>query len=83
MANYNFGLKIKSRQGLVYQGKVKSLSSVNEAGKFDILAQHANFISLIKDEVVISDLQGFKKIIKIKSGLLRMRENNLEIYLAI
>ncbi len=83
MDNTNILLTIRARDGIVYEGKVQSVTSVNETGKFDILPEHANFISLIKDTVVIKDIQGSMKKIKIDVGLLRTRQNKVEIYLGI
>jgi F0F1-type ATP synthase epsilon subunit len=81
--NTTFRLVIRSREGLVYEGEVKSITSVNETGKFDILAQHANFITLIQSVVEIGEMNGEKKQLKIENGLLRSRENNVEVYLGI
>ena len=83
MNNNLFSLYIRARDGVVYQGKVKSVTSFNERGKFDILPEHANFISLIKDQIVIKDEHDDIKQIKIDVGLLRTRENKVEIYLGI
>ena len=45
--NEKFKLLVKSREGILYQGEVESMTSFNEKGEFDILSRHANFISLI------------------------------------
>jgi len=36
-----------------FEGEAESVSSENQLGKFDVLPQHANFISLIFNEVII------------------------------
>ena len=41
-------VRIISPKKLIYTGHASSISSVNSAGKFDILSDHANFITLIK-----------------------------------
>ncbi len=42
-------VRILSPKKLIFEGEVKALSSANSAGKFDILAEHANFITLVKN----------------------------------
>jgi len=78
-----FSLLVRSREGIIYQGQVTSLTSVNEKGKFDILAQHANFISLISSILVIGEVGGGKKEIRIDNGLLRSKGNKVEVYIGI
>ncbi len=87
-----FHLKVSSREGIVFEGEVSSLSSYNEKGKFDILASHANFISLIKKSLTIradgSDTddktnKGVTKEIAFDNALLRVQENKVEVYLGI
>ncbi len=42
-------VRIITPKKLVYQAEVYSLSSTNSAGKFDILPEHANFITIIQN----------------------------------
>lgn len=37
---------------ILYQGPALAVSSKNSEGKFDILAFHANFISIIENELI-------------------------------
>lgn len=46
-------VKIISPRRLIFQGQALSVSSKNSAGVFDILPQHANFISLIENNPII------------------------------
>ena len=61
-----FHLVVRSREGVVYNGDVTALTSKNEEGKFDILAEHANFISLINSLLEVRDLEGKVKELKIQ-----------------
>ena len=83
MKNHYFNLLVRSREGVVFQGQVESISSINDKGKFDVLATHANFISLIQKELVIRKPREEKSLIKITNGLMRVRENNVEVYLGV
>jgi F0F1-type ATP synthase epsilon subunit len=67
----------------VFEGEVDSITSFNEEGKFDILAQHANFISLIKKSLTIRDTAGKLREIEIDNALLRTKENQVEVYLGV
>lgn len=79
-----FYLKVVSREGLVYEGKVESISSFNDLGKFDVLARHANFISLITKGLVIREKEeGNEKNIQFDNALIRVRENNVEVYIGV
>lgn len=79
----NFHLKIVSRQGDIFNGEVGFISSVNEEGEFDILPQHANFISLLKEKITYKPINDEVRELKFDTALLRMKDNDLEIYLGI
>ena len=76
-------LKVRTRENVLFDGEVDSLTSVNEAGRFDVLKKHANFISLIKDYIVIRDLKGDKREIKIGKGIMKILDNKVSVYLGI
>jgi len=78
-----YDLKIVGREGVVYQGKVDSISSYNENGLFDVLALHANFISLIYKKLIIRVTETDIREMQIGNALLRNKEGSLEIYLGI
>lgn len=78
-----FHLKIVSREGVVFDGKVVSVSSYNQRGKFDILSLHTNFISLIYKKIEIVKPEGSKQVINIQKALLKNKANNLEIFVGI
>lgn len=78
-----FDLTIKSREGIIFSGKVESVTSYNKKGKFDILPTHANFISLIFDKITVRTSSGETKEIAIKNALLRVRQDVVEVYVGI
>lgn len=82
MPQPKFKLRVASREGLVFEGEVESISSYNEEGKFDVLAQHANFISLIKRGLELRDDEGFKKI-DFDNALLRVKKSLVEVYVGV
>lgn len=76
-------LQVKNRETTLYQGEVRAITSYNEVGTFDVLPEHANFISLIQKSLIIHELRGSKNEIKFDVALLRVSENKVEIYLGI
>ncbi len=74
---------IRDRNMLLFQGEIEAVSSFNDKGPFDILSQHANFISIIKKNIVLHLAQNQEKRIELESGILKVRDNNVEIYLGI
>lgn len=76
-------LTVRSRDKILFQGEVKAVSSENEAGVFDVLPQHANFISIIKNNLVILEPNSQKRTFELKIGLLKVWENEAYVYLDI
>jgi len=74
---------IRSPEKIVYQGEVKALSSINEKGPFDILGSHGNFISFVRKSITLHEKSGEKKEMKIDSGVLKVQENKVDIFLGI
>lgn len=78
-----FKLKIISKEGTLFDGEVISITSKNDKGIFDVLATHANFISLIQDKVEIVDSKNNKKEFTFSIALMRVKGNYVEIYIGI
>lgn len=76
----NLTVVIRNRDKVLFNGQAQAISSVNDRGVFDILAQHENFISLIKDKVVIHPTLKENKEIKIENGILRAYKDKIYIY---
>ena len=76
-------LRVLTRGELLYEGEVNSLSSINESGKFDVLPKHANFISLIKNHLIIREQTGDERQIKVEQGILRIFQGKANVYLGI
>jgi F0F1-type ATP synthase epsilon subunit len=76
-------LVIRQREKVLFEGEVKAFSSSNERGTFDILYEHANFISLIRNSCVIRKVDGTTIEMKIEEGIVRAHENKVMVYLGI
>lgn len=79
----NITINIKNRQGTMFSDTVKAVSSYNDKGPFDILSEHENFISLIKQKIVIHKLDNKTQEFKIDNGVLRVYKNNVNIFIGI
>lgn len=61
-------LKIRKREGVVFDGDVFAVSSTNDIGPFDILFNHSNFVAKIRDKITIHQDKNSKKIWKSQLG---------------
>jgi F0F1-type ATP synthase epsilon subunit len=64
-----------------FKGRAKSISSQNPLGKFDVLPKHANFITLIFNELTIITDKGEKIFYQFKKGVLEVTENKVNVFL--
>jgi F0F1-type ATP synthase epsilon subunit len=67
----------------LYDGPVTAIGAVNDQGKLSLLSGHANFISLIKDKIVLHSAEASAREITLNQGVLYCRNNRIEIYLGI
>lgn len=71
---------IKSRENTFYDGEVTGVSSYNDVGLFDVLPMHENFISIIRNKIILHKNDKQKEF-KIDQGVLKVRDNKVNIYL--
>lgn len=74
-------IRIISPRALIFQGEVKSISSENISGKFDILPQHANFITLIeKKPLILIKIDNTKQKFDLSTALIYCSNSVITIY---
>ena len=73
-------LTVRNRVRVLFEQDVQSVTSTNDTGIFDILPEHANFISLITSPLIIRKLDGQKYEIPFTKGLLRVKDNAVFCY---
>jgi len=73
---------IKSRKETLYDGEAITVTSNNDEGVFDILPHHANFITMVKDFVIVRTSDEEKKF-EVKKGVLRVTDNKINLYLTV
>lgn len=74
---------VHDERGIVYSGPAQAVSSYNEQGLFDILPDHSNFITLIKEKLVILSPDNTKKELVVAGGILHCYTSKVEIYLGV
>ena len=74
-------IQIINGDKVIYEGEATSLSSRNEKGRFDILPLHTNYISLIKDFILVNQTDGKQNQVVIKTGIMRVYDNTVQIFL--
>lgn len=74
---------VRSRSKTYFDGKAKAITSTNEAGVFDVLPQHANFITMVQDFVTVTLPNNKEQKFEIKTGVMQVLQNKADIYLTV
>lgn len=76
---------VQSSQKVYFDEPAESLSGLNEAGPFDILPHHHNFISLLSagDLVIRRGGQAAEARIKISGGLMHVKADEVIVFLDV
>lgn len=65
----------------VWEGKAESVSTENSVGPFDVLPQHSNFVTIVRDKpITIRETTGKQQTIAYKTAVLVVKENQVMIY---
>jgi F0F1-type ATP synthase epsilon subunit len=66
-----------------YDGVAKSITATNDTGKFDVLAQHHNFITILNaGEIIVRDDQG-EHVIKSEPAIMHVKGNQVVVFLNV
>lgn len=68
------------KKHLAYGGYVKSLSSKNSEGNFDILPMHENFLTIVNGPIVIVDENNKKFELNIENAIIEASNNFVKIF---
>lgn len=83
MADKKFKVKVRDTENIIYEGEVERISSFNEVGPFDIYPMHANFISIIRQELVLYDNRQKVKELKFEQAVMKVKQDSANIFLGI
>lgn len=79
--NNLLNVKILTPKQTLFEGEALSVSSKNSSGKFDILPQHANFLTLIENQPLTVIKQNKEKItLNLVAGVIYAESNQVHIY---
>lgn len=76
-------LTVRDAENIIFEGEVDRISSFNEVGRFDIYPKHANFISIIRQQLTLYKNHQLLKDLKIEQAVLKIKNNIATIFLGI
>jgi F0F1-type ATP synthase epsilon subunit len=76
-------LTVRDRTKILFNDYVKALTSYNEAGIFDILPEHSNFISLINTKIIIHKLDKTTQEIPLVNGIVKIKDYDIRCFINI
>lgn len=72
---------VLSPEEVLYDGRAYSITSENYAGKFDVLPEHASFLTFIgKHPIVIVKTDKTKLTFNFDQGIIYVKDNIVKIY---
>jgi F0F1-type ATP synthase epsilon subunit len=74
-------VRVRNRTQLLFDDDVTSVTSKNDTGIFDVLPEHANFISLITSPLILRKLDGQKQEIPFVNGIIKVKDNAVYCYI--
>lgn len=74
---------LQNRQGVMLDEEVRAITSKNDKGIFDVLPEHAHFISLIQESVTVHKKNGETKTFSIENAILRVYNNTAYIFIGL
>jgi F0F1-type ATP synthase epsilon subunit len=77
----NLKVQIRSRSKSYFDDMAYSLTSVNGKGVFDVLPYHANFVTLIKDKLIVDKGLPSEVELPLEKGVLNVKGDKIDVYL--
>ena len=81
-AKNTFPVVISSPDEIIWQGEAKSISAENSEGKFDILLEHANFVTFIRanSSIIIRTADEHASVFSYKNSVIAVKSGRVNIY---
>lgn len=76
-------VEVRGRQGVVFLGDLTAVTGFNTVGVFDVLPDHANFISMITKKVILHKEDGKIDEINLDNGVIVVEDNKVQIFLGV
>jgi F0F1-type ATP synthase epsilon subunit len=74
---------VRNTQGIIFNDDVDRISSFNEVGRFDVFPMHANFISIIRQELILYRKNEKIKELKVEQAVMKVKQDVVHIFLGI
>lgn len=83
MTDQIINVLVRDRNHVLYDGPATGLTSKNSKGVFDILLNHANFISLANETLYIHLPNGTEKQIPMTNAIVKAVENKVKVFVGV
>lgn len=84
MANQNIiKVKVRDTETILFEGEVERISSFNEVGRFDVFPMHANFITIIRQELSLYHNKEKIKEIKLEQAVMKVKKDEVHVFLGV
>jgi F0F1-type ATP synthase epsilon subunit len=74
-------VKVVSPSQIYYEGSAETISAINKVGPFDILADHANFFSLLTEGDIVINTGGQQLHFPIRHGIVKVTNNVVTLFI--
>lgn len=74
-------VKVRDTQNIIFEGDIDRISSYNDIGRFDVYPMHANFISILHQEVTLYNNKAKVKELKIEQAVMKVKKDVVHIFL--
>lgn len=74
---------VRTPEGVVFEDAVQALSATNEAGLFDIIYEHTNFVTVLTGDVILHLQSGEEKTIPVQTGVLRAFNSGVDVLIGV
>jgi F0F1-type ATP synthase epsilon subunit len=74
---------VRDTENILYEGYVDRITAFNEIGQFDVYPMHANFISILTQQVTLYHNKEKVKELKIEKAVMKVKKDVAQIFLGI
>ena len=74
---------VQNTESIIFEGEADRITSFNEIGRFDVFPMHANFISIIGQEVALYHKKEKIKALQIEQAVMKVKQDEVNIYLGL
>ena len=68
------------KKNMAYKGIAKSVTAFNVEGTFDILPMHENFVTVVRDTLIVVDGEGKRHDFAIGNATLEATDNSVKVF---